>query len=72
MKNSYAVVLCLSSELNERVRSGVYPEGLDIEIDDTRALDRLQTIDLFPKESRDEGIRRLIEALRASPYHPNH
>lgn len=97
MKTSYAVILCLSSELNVRVKSGVYSEILDavreyrvqapgtvflipvrldsceipdVEIDDTRTLDRLHTIDLFPTESRDEGILRLIKALKASPYHP--
>jgi len=42
----------------------------DIEIDDTRTLDRLQMIDLFPGDSWSAGIARLIEALRATPRHP--
>jgi hypothetical protein len=41
-----------------------------IEIDETRTLKRIQYIDLFPASNRDEGIRRLIEAIRLSPHHP--
>jgi hypothetical protein len=42
----------------------------DIEIDDTRTLDRLQCIDLFPAANRAAGIQSLLKALRASPNHP--
>ena len=97
MKDSYAVVLCLSKELSDRVQSGVYPEVADaitlyrqqapgntflvpvrlsacsipdIEIDDTRTLDRLQCIQLFPEATRAAGIQALLKALRASPNHP--
>lgn len=97
MKDSYAVVLCLSTELSDRLQSGVYPEVADaitfyrqqapgntflvpvrlsdcaipdIEIDDTRTLDRLQCIDLFPAANRAAGVEALLKALRASPNHP--
>jgi internalin A len=42
----------------------------DIEIDDTRTLDRLQCIDLFPDSDRVEGLGKLLQAVRASPNHP--
>jgi len=97
MKDSYAVVLCLSKELAARVESGVFPEvsdaisvyrkqapgGIflipirlsdceipDIEIDDTRTLDRLQSVDLFPAANRAAGLQKLLAALKASPNHP--
>jgi hypothetical protein len=97
MKDSYAVVLCLSKELAVRVESGVFPEvsdaisvyrkqapgGVflipirlsacaipDIEIDDTRTLDRLQSTDLFPVAKRGAGLQKLLVALKASPNHP--
>ena len=97
MKNAYAVVLCMSSELEERYRSGVYPELRDaittfrqygpgepyifpvrlaecavpaIEIDDTRTLERIQYIDLFPESKRGTGLRKLLESLAAAPGHP--
>lgn len=98
MKSAYAVVICLSPELNEeRYRSGVYPELRDaiaslrqygpgrsyifpvrlaecevpsIEIDDTRTLERIQHIDLFPESKRAAGLRKLIESLTVAPEHP--
>jgi internalin A len=97
MKSSYAVVLCLSKELERRVQSGVYPELLDaireyrlqapghvflipvklnaceipdVEVDNARTLDRLQAIDLFPPDRRGEGLQRLLQSLKAAPYHP--
>jgi hypothetical protein len=97
MKESYAVVLCLSAELEARVQSDAYPEILnaiaayrqrapgsiflipvklnacnipDIEIDDTRPLDRIQTIDLFPPSVRNDGLKRLLMALKATPNRP--
>lgn len=97
MKQSYAVVLCLSEECQKRLTSGIYPEALDaiaayreyapgsiflipvrltdceippIEIDATRTLDRLQYVDLFPASNWDDGVRKLIEAIRLSPHHP--
>jgi hypothetical protein len=39
-----------------------------IEIDDSRTLDRLQYVDLFPEDHRKENLERLIKAVRkASP-----
>jgi hypothetical protein len=97
MKESYAVVLCLSKDLAMRIESGVYPEVSDaigfyrkqapgsiflipirlsdceipdIEIDDTRTLDRLQSTDLFPTAKRTAGLQKLLTALRTSPNHP--
>ena len=97
LNHSYAVVLCLSKELAERSKSGVYTEALDaislyretqpgsiflipvrlseceippIEIDATRTLDRLQSVDLFPETQRGRGLGRLVAALRGSPFHP--
>ena len=94
MKNACAVVVCLSPELTERYRSGVYPEVRDaittfrqykpghafifpvklakceippIEIDDTRTLDRLQCIDLYPESKRAAGVQKLLESLAAAP-----
>lgn len=96
MKKSYAVVLCLSKELVDRVESGVYPEILDavaafrqqapgsiflipvrlsncripdIEIDDTRTIEDLEYVDLFPASKRKDGLKRLLQALRATPGH---
>ncbi len=97
MKDSYAIVLCLSPELAQRVKSGVYPEVLDaireyrqqapgnvflipvkldacetpdIEIDDTRTLDRLQAIDLFPTSVKADGIQQLLKSLLTATNHP--
>lgn len=97
MKQSYAVVLCLSGETESRTTSGIYPEAADaidayrqyapgsvflipvrlseceippIEIDATRSLDRLQYVDLFPKSKWDDGIRRLVQAIRTAPDYP--
>jgi internalin A len=97
MRDAYAVIVCLSTELTrDRYRSGVYPELSDaiatyrqyahgrafifpvrlddceiplIEIDDTRTLDRLQHIDLFPAASRAKGIQKLLQSLAAAPGH---
>ncbi|MEL6129266.1 MAG: toll/interleukin-1 receptor domain-containing protein [Cyanobacteria bacterium J06627_3] len=41
-----------------------------IEIDDTRTLDRLQCVDLFPDSNRGPGIQKLLRALQAAPNHP--
>ena len=38
----------------------------DIEIDDTRTLDRLQHVDLFPKSAWDANINALIMAIRTT------
>ena len=97
MRESYAILLCLSQESEDRTTSGIYPEALaaiaayrqyppnsiflipvrlsacsipPIEIDDTRTLERLQYIDLYPESVWDEGVSRLVEALRHAPYHP--
>jgi len=94
MKNACAVVACLSPELEERHRSGAYPEIRNaiaifrqcapghsfifpvrlgdceippIEIDDTRTLDRLQYVDLFPESKRAQGIRKLLKSLETAP-----
>ena len=91
MRQSYAVICCLSKELASRSKSGVYPELADavaalrerpqgeifliplrlsdcsvpqIEIDDTRTLDRLQTLDLFPGGELDAKFERLLSVLR--------
>lgn len=42
----------------------------DIELDDTRTLDRLQCVDLFPAAKRVAGFQMLLEALRACPSRP--
>ena len=97
MKQSYAVVMCVSKETAARVKTGVYPEARDaiaayreyppdavflvpvrlskcevppVPIDNLRNLDDLQYIDLFPPKKRNEGVERLVEALRAAPEHP--
>lgn len=97
MKNAYAVVICLSPELTERYRSGVYPELRDaiatfrqygpgesyifpvrlgkcavppIEIDDTRTLEQIQHINLFPESTRGKGLQKLLESLAAATEHP--
>jgi len=41
-----------------------------IEIDDTRTLERIQHIDLFPGSRRSEGLRKLVASLAAAPEHP--
>ena len=41
-----------------------------IEIDDTRTLDRLQFVDLFPDSSRGLGLQKLLKSLQAAPNHP--
>ncbi|MEL6816247.1 MAG: TIR domain-containing protein, partial [Cyanobacteria bacterium J06598_3] len=41
-----------------------------IEIDDTRTLDRLQCVDLFPDANRGPGLQKLLKALQAAPNHP--
>jgi hypothetical protein len=38
-----------------------------IEIDDTRTLERIQHIDLFPESERSAALRKLIESLTAAP-----
>jgi hypothetical protein len=40
-----------------------------IEIDDTRTLERIQYIDLFPATKRDAGLQKLIKSLAAAPGH---
>jgi len=42
----------------------------DIEIDDTRTLERLQAIDLFPSMNRAQGLDQLLRSLRATSNHP--
>lgn len=97
MKDSYAVVLCLSRETQERLISGIFPEVRDaisiyreyapgsiflipvrlsncdvppIDIDDTRTLEGLQYVDLFPPAKREAGLQQLLRALRSAPSHP--
>lgn len=41
-----------------------------LEIDSTRTLDRLQYVDLFPPNKRNNGFKRLIKALKQTAYHP--
>jgi len=43
----------------------------DLAIDSTRTLDQLQHMDLFPSSKRPAALRRLLEAIRAAPYHPS-
>ena len=96
MRNSYAVILCLSEETSARDQSGIYPEAMDairayrehspgsvflipvllsecqlplIEIDDTRTLDRIQAVNLFPPSNWEAGIQRLVAALRQASGH---
>lgn len=93
MRQSDAVVLCLSVKSMKRKHSGIYPEALDaitayrqrrpseiyliparlseceiptIEIDDTRTLDRLHYVDLFPEKSWDANLKRLLKAIRSA------
>jgi small GTP-binding protein len=40
-----------------------------IEIDDTRTLERIQHIDLFPESKRGAGLTKLLESLAATPGH---
>ena len=42
----------------------------DIEIDDTRTLDRLHTTDLFPETKRPAALKQLLAALGATAGHP--
>ncbi len=42
----------------------------DIEIDDVRTLDQLQSVDLFPAPKRTAGLQKLLAALKASGNHP--
>jgi tetratricopeptide (TPR) repeat protein len=97
MRDSYAVIVCLSADTANRITSGLYPEILEaiavyreyapgsifiipvrlsecelpmIEIDATRTLDRIQTIDLFPAANRPKGLRNLITSLQATALHP--
>ncbi|RJQ23980.1 TIR domain-containing protein, partial [Candidatus Parcubacteria bacterium] len=41
-----------------------------IEIDDTRTLERIQHIDLFPEGKRSRGFSKLLKSLKAAPEHP--
>jgi internalin A len=41
-----------------------------IEIDDTRTLERIQHVDLFPQDQRDAGLQKLLKSLDAAPGHP--
>ncbi|MGD1862506.1 MAG: toll/interleukin-1 receptor domain-containing protein [Leptolyngbyaceae cyanobacterium] len=41
-----------------------------IEIDATRTLKRLQSVDLFPPPSWSPGIQRLVQELRSTSHHP--
>jgi hypothetical protein len=97
MKNSYAVVLCLSKESEARTTSGIYSEAAEaitfyrtyppniifliplrlseckippIRIDDTRNLDTLQYVDLFPEDRRADGLNQLTKAIQKSSEHP--
>ena len=97
MKQSCAVILCLSGRCLQRTRSYIYPEAYDaiaayrqrrpgevflipvrfspceipsIEIDDTRTLDRLAWVDLFPAEQWNDGVRSIVEAIQLSLPHP--
>lgn len=38
-----------------------------IEIDDTRTLDRLQCIDLYPEKKRAAGVQKLLLSLKTAP-----
>ena len=38
----------------------------EIEIDDTRTLDRLQHVDLFPGPTWDANLKSLLKAIRAA------
>lgn len=41
-----------------------------IEIDDTRTLERIQHIDLFPETRRKAGLQKLLKSLATAPGHP--
>ncbi|QUY43156.1 COR domain-containing protein [Acaryochloris marina] len=41
-----------------------------IEIDDTRTLERIQHIDLFPETKREAGLQKLLKSLATAPEHP--
>ncbi len=38
-----------------------------IAIDDTRTLERLQCIDLYPESKRAAGVRKLVASLASAP-----
>ena len=38
----------------------------EIEIDDTRTLDRIQHVDLFPETTWDANLKRLLQAINAA------
>jgi len=40
-----------------------------IELDDTRTMDRLQSINLYPESKRAAGVRKLLASLAAAPGH---
>lgn len=42
----------------------------DVEISDTKSLDSLQVIDLFPSSKRQDGVQKLIQSLKNSAEHP--
>jgi TIR domain len=42
----------------------------DVEISDTKTLDSLQFIDLFPPTKRKSGLAQLIRSLQSAPEHP--
>jgi hypothetical protein len=93
MKQSCAVILCLSGQCLQRSKSYIYPEAYDaiaayrqrrpgeiflipvrfspceipsIEIDDTRTLDRLVWVDLFPADKWTEGVHKIVESVKSS------
>jgi tetratricopeptide (TPR) repeat protein len=98
MKESDAVIICLSARSVDRTRSYARSEILEaiaayrqrrpgeiflipvrlsqceipsIEIDDTRTLDRLHCVDLFPANRWEGGIRKVVESIRSgSPAPP--
>jgi hypothetical protein len=41
-----------------------------IEIDSTRTLDRLQHVEFFPLQERDQAVDRLVAGLRRAAEHP--
>jgi hypothetical protein len=93
IKQSYAVVLCLSRETVAPSKTGIYTElsgAIDayrqytpgsvflipvrlseceippVEVDATRTLERLTYVDLFPARRQAQGVKQLLEALRAA------
>ncbi len=42
----------------------------DLEIDATTTLESLQRVDLFPSSRRADGLKRLVQALRAASGNP--